>query len=474
MTPLEATGAAAGVAATAVTAARWLRVAQREHYLPGAVAPFTWRWLRAGRLGPPIRGRTSPLAWTRRLKTLAAVWLAAHAVVVGAAALVVPWWAAIALGVVALPLVVDAALAITAPIERRLATPYVDRARARLAEVGPTVVGITGSYGKTSTKVVLAHLLAGTRATYATPASFNNRAGLARAVNEGLTPGTEVFVAEMGTYGRGEIADLCSWCEPEIAIITAIGPVHLERFGTEDAIVEAKSEILERARVAVLNVDDERLAALASRQAAAGQRVVRASARDQNADVAVIAADDGRARVWISADDMGEIERLTGAPGNAACALAAALELGAPRIDAVRRLATAPVAAHRLEAATSDAGIVVLDDTFNSNPAGARRALRMLRSLGSGRRAVVTPGMIELGPRSRAENEAFARAVTEAAHVLVIVGSTNRASLAAGARGSALETVHVPTREAAVAWVRSNLTNGDAVLYENDLPDHYP
>ena len=476
MSPIEGAAIGAAVGATAVTAARWLRVAQREHYLVGSVTPFLWRWLRSGRVGPAVRGRTSKLAWTRRLKTLAVVWLIVHVVVVALLALVVPLWLAVALAAVALPLVLDAALAVTTPLERRLATPYVERASARLREIRPTVVGITGSYGKTSTKVVLAHLLGATRSTYATPASFNNRAGLARAVNEGLNPGTEVFVAEMGTYGKGEIAELCAWCAPEIAIITAIGPVHLERFGTEDAIVEAKSEILEGARVAILNVDDERLSALAARREGAGQRVVRVSSRDQNADVAVIAADDRRARVWISGDDMGEVDPLTAAAGNAACALAAAVELGASRTEAVRRLATAPVAAHRLVAATSDAGIVVLDDTFNSNPAGARRALSVLRSHAAvaARRVVITPGMIELGPRSRGENAAFAAAAGEVADVLVIVGSTNRKALTGGAQRAGLETVHVPTREAAVAWVRANLTNGDAVLYENDLPDHYP
>ena len=105
----------------------------------------------------------------------------------------------------------------------------------------------------------------------ATPASFNNRAGLARAVNEHLADGTEVFVAEMGTYGPGEIADLCRWCPPAIAVITAIGPVHLERFGSEDRIVEAKAEITVPAADVVLQVDDPRLAALADRAEAAGQ-----------------------------------------------------------------------------------------------------------------------------------------------------------------------------------------------------------
>ena len=204
-----------------------------------------------------------------------------------------------ALGACAVPFVVDAAAALLSPIERRLVTPYVTAAQSRLAQVAPTVVAITGSFGKTSTKQHVAHLLAGSRTVVASPASFNNRAGLARAVNEQLLPGTDVFVAEMGTYGKGEIAELCRWCPPSIAVITAIGPVHLERFKTEEAIVAAKSEITEAAHTVVLNVDDPRLAALADRLAAAGTKsVVRCSAVDTAADVCVEAA-RGVATVYV-------------------------------------------------------------------------------------------------------------------------------------------------------------------------------
>ena len=110
----------------------------------------------------------------------------------------------------------------------------------------PRVVAITGSYGKTSTKNHLAQLL-GDDGVVVTPRSFNNRAGLSRAINENLADGTRVFVAEMGTYGPGEIRALCSWCVPEIAIVTAIGPVHLERMKRLEVIEAAKYEITERA-----------------------------------------------------------------------------------------------------------------------------------------------------------------------------------------------------------------------------------
>ena len=501
-------GTVAGALALLPAAARWLRVAQREHYLPGSTTRFAWRWwsrpppvaalalvaVAAAAVafaypivsvataavvvaGPPllgVRGRTSPLAFTRRLRLLAGVWLGLQAVVVVIGVLVHRAAAVAALGALAVPLLVDAACAVLSPIERRLVTPYITSARTRLAQVDPLVVAITGSFGKTSTKQHVAHLVAGSLTVVASPASFNNRAGLARAVNEQLTPGTDVFVAEMGTYGKGEIADLCRWCPPSIAVITAIGPVHLERFKTEDAIVAAKSEITETAPTVVLNVDDARLAALGHRLAATGSKtVLRCSAVDKSADVCVQAADGG-ASIFVAGKAIGTGIALPPSvqPTNLACALAVAFALGVPHEAALARLTGIPSVPNRLASAQAPSGVWVIDDTFNSNPSGARAALAALAGLAvRGRRVVVTPGMVELGPRQFEENRAFAQAATEVAADLVVVGYTNRRALRAGA--SSLGPHVVRTREEAVAWVRATLGRGDAVLYENDLPDHY-
>jgi len=194
---------------------------------------------------------------------LAGVWIVVQGAVAAVAGVLGVSVVVAAGGALLVPVALDLALLLTAPIERRLAERYVVAARARLARVRPVVVAITGSYGKTSTKSHLAHLVGGSKTVVATPASFNNRAGLARSINENLTDGTEVFVAEMGTYGPGEIAELCSWCPPSIAVITAVGPVHLERFGTEERILQAKAEIMATASTVVLNVDDPRLSELA-------------------------------------------------------------------------------------------------------------------------------------------------------------------------------------------------------------------
>ena len=491
--------------------ARWLRVAQREHYIADSVSRFAMRWWTSepmnaafgavalagvvlsglwplfalgtaavAVLGPlhlTVRGRTSPLVRTRRLQTVAGVWLLFEAALLGlGAGLGVPAPFAAA-GIVLAPALVDAALFVTAPIERRLSERFVAMAADRLRRVAPRIVAITGSYGKTSTKNHVAHLVAGTKSVVATPASFNNRGGLARAVNEHLAEGTDVFVAEMGTYGPGEIRDLCRWCPPEIAVMTAIGPVHLERFGTEDAILAAKSEIVERASTVVVNADDGRLASFGMLLAgsAGSPRVVRAAVEDPVADVRVH-PDSGGVAVVVDGTTVGVAAPLRPGiqPANLAVAIAVALELGVPASAVLERIPTLPPVANRLTADTSASGVYVLDDTFNSNPAGARAALQMLaKAPVTGRRVVVSPGMVELGPRQAEENEAFARAACEVASTLVIVGLTNRRALLRGARGRGRAVV-VRTREQAVAWVRAHLGPGDAVLYENDLPDHYP
>ena len=511
---LDAAVVAACALSTVAAGLRWLRVAQREHYLADAASRFAVRWwlgspvdaagllvaaagivlatrwpltaladavvVAVGPLRLGLRGRTSPLAWTRRLRTLGAVWvvLQAGAVVGGVLAGYGPVVAGAA--ALAVPALVDLACALTSPVERHLAGRHVARAAQRLRRVAPRVVAVTGSYGKTSTKGYIAHLLSGTMAVVASPASFNNRAGLARAVNEHLAEGTEVFVAEMGTYGRGEIAELCRWVRPDVSVITAIGPVHLERFGTEDAIVEAKSEILEPAAAVVLVVDDPRLAALAERCGSEGKKVWRVSASDGDADVCVSPSGSGL-RVTVRGEAVVEVA-VDARPTNVACAVAVALELGVDATVLAERLAGLPVAPHRLEPAPTASGrCLVLDDTYNSNPAGARAALESLERLAPGaeRRVVVTPGMVELGRRQAEENAAFALAAASVATDVVVVGRTNRRALLRGldeARrsGRAPSAVVAGTREAAVAWVRDNLGEGDVALFENDLPDHYP
>jgi UDP-N-acetylmuramoyl-tripeptide--D-alanyl-D-alanine ligase len=523
----ETIGLVLGMVGSSLGGLRWLRVAQREHYLAGSVSRFALRWWLPATsvantalfvvsflaaevtvrsdiptllklslvllavicalllpLGLSLRGRTSKLALTARLKRLGltANLLALLLMVVGIF-LHLPY---LVDAVVPLlyPLLVDLALWMLAPVEARSLTRFVVKAEEKLRRIDPKVVAVTGSFGKTTTKNFIFSLLSESLRCSVTPASFNNRGGLARSVNETLDESTEIFVAEMGTFARGEIADLCAWIHPDVAVICALGPVHLERFGSEDEILRAKLEITTDPEVVVVCVDYPKLALAANELELKGKRVWRVSEFDFGAKVSVRTNDEGEFVVYHEQRRIGALPQGDVPAGNVGCAVAVALEVGLDTDTIAKGLSRLTSSPNRLTSqVVSESGIEVLDDTYNSNPAGARRALAALdrRRLSGKRATVVTPGMVELGDRQFVENFRLGRAVAEIASTVIVVGRTNRRALDAGlaeglAEGvsSATQVIHVRTREQAVAWVRSHLGEFDAVLYENDLPDHFP
>jgi UDP-N-acetylmuramoyl-tripeptide--D-alanyl-D-alanine ligase len=517
---LDSLMGAALAGAYAAQMARWLRVLQREHYEPSSMRRFLGRWSSpqvasakspersktkrpvtpshvlifllvvavAVRSDPFIvlvtalyglfcpqglsmRGRTSPLRWTRRLVITASV-ATFISVAIGVAGLftVRPWLAFVAT-VWGVPLTLEVTSRLLAPYEFRHSQKFVDQAVARLARVRPRIVAITGSYGKTSTKNHLVDLLSGEGGVVASPRSFNNRAGLSRAINENLADDSRIFIAEMGTYGPGEIRELCSWCPPEIAIVTAIGRVHLERMKDIEVIDSSKFEITERASTVVLNIDDVRLARWVARLTPT-KRVRTAGSRNEEASVRVV-ADGNQWIVQVDGVTVATTDQVSGVQAtNLACALAGALELGLATGDVAERIARVTAVANRSNVATAPSGVVVIDDTFNANPASAASALALLSSLAiTGRRVVVTPGLVELGDEQYGANTELARKVASIGATLVAVGRTNAVALRVG---FVAPMQRFDTRDDAVAWVRATLQPGDGVLYLNDLPDHYP
>jgi UDP-N-acetylmuramoyl-tripeptide--D-alanyl-D-alanine ligase len=501
--------------------ARWLRVLQREHYDPTSLLRFLARWSSPQRpsakanqgakarrpftlshllilamiatvafrrwdllvvavaiygvfcpVGLSLRGRTSKLEWTRRLRTTALVATSVSVVVAGVAALAPQPYLGAVVMVLAVNPVLDLVTRALGPGEDRRAQRFVDQAVRRLTAVGPRIVAITGSYGKTSTKNYLSTLLGPNLGVVASPRSFNNRAGLSRAINENLADGTRIFVAEMGTYGLGEIRELTSWCPPEIAVVTAIGPVHLERMKNLDVIAAAKHEITERASTVVLNVDDARLGSWVRDLRAQGKRVVTAGSQMVDSDVRV-ASVAHRWTISIDGATIADLEEIVGVqPTNLACAIAAARELGLEGPAIAARLKEVQPTANRLNVATSPAGIVVVDDTYNANPASAIAAVNTLASLEiTGRRLVVTPGLVELGVDQYGENLRLAQLVDAVPAELVAIGRTNIVALSAG---YSRRPQRFDTRDDAVKWIRNTLVPGDGVLFLNDLPDHYP
>jgi UDP-N-acetylmuramoyl-tripeptide--D-alanyl-D-alanine ligase len=494
---------------------KWVRVAQRVHYLPGEVSRIERLWfdrrpqgliwmlgaialgiisvwgssvddlwwvgglVACGPLlllptpwGMPFRGTTSPLAWTSRAQRFYAGVLILQAVlgavavwVLGPVGILVPLLLAATLS--------DAVLQILWLVEKRLNSKFVVDARRKLKRVNPTVVAITGSYGKTSTKGYVAHLVGNTHSTVASPASFNNLMGLSRTINEHLTVGTGVFVAEMGMNEEGRIRELSRLFKPDIAAITVIGEAHMERLGSKEAIFRAKAEITENTQTVVLPVDQPELVSLIEKCRRENKTVITVSGMGKPADITVD-PDLGLVRYGPDATPQPMDVPPFGHGVNMAVALGIAWALEVPEASALEALRSVPVAAHRAEVARRDEGVWIVDDTYNSNPVGAAHAVDQAAALASergGPLVVVTPGMVELGPVQFQRNTELAQRVAEKSGHLMVVGLTNRKALLAGADGR-VQTFH--SRSDAVEAALRAAGDKGVILYENDLPDHYP
>jgi UDP-N-acetylmuramoyl-tripeptide--D-alanyl-D-alanine ligase len=346
----------------------------------------------------------------------------------------------------------------------------------RLPEV--RVVALTGSQGKTSTKDLLAQVLAVAGTTVATAGSFNNEIGLPLTVLR-TTPDTDFLVLEMGARGVGHVADLCEIAHPDVSLVLNVGKAHIGEFGTQAEIARAKGEIVEALDadgVAVLNVDDPLVAAMAERTKA---RVV-GYGESARSDVRLedLSLDDlGRPRFTLrSADETVRVEMgLLGEhqAHNAAAAAAVAVTLGVPleQIAGVLRSATA-ASRWRMEVTERADGVTVVNDAYNANPDSMRAALKTLAAMGRGRgpgtRTVAVLGeMRELGDTSRDEHDAIGRlAVRLDIGQLLVVGEAARPlHLGACLEGSwGEESVFVEDRAQAVAWLRDHVRPGDVVL----------
>jgi UDP-N-acetylmuramoyl-tripeptide--D-alanyl-D-alanine ligase len=393
----------------------------------------------------------------------------------------------------AAPLVAAAANLLLWPVEEAFRRYYLRDARRILKEYAPTVVGVAGSYGKTSTKEFLATILAARWSVLRPPGSHNTPMGLSRVIRERLEPGHELFVAELGDYVPGDIRFLCDLVRPKIGVLTTIGPEHLERFKTIERVARTKEELIEALPsdgVAVINQDDPLVRAIGDRAEARGLRVVRyglmGHAGAPSPSPATVRARDVRSTrtglvFTVEAEGRGEARFEVGVLGrhnvmNVLAATAVALELGMslPEIAAAAR-SIAPVE-HRLQPIQGAGGVLVIDDAFNSNPRGAAEALEVLAELEANRRLLVTPGMIELAEREFDENRAFGRKAADVCDEVILVGPERAVPILAGLReaGFPESRTHV-VRDLAEATTRLGklLGPGDVVLFENDLPDTY-
>jgi UDP-N-acetylmuramoyl-tripeptide--D-alanyl-D-alanine ligase len=430
----------------------------------------------------PRKASKKKLVMTARAKRIAFVTLIILA-------LAGTWWFVLSLpwiwiiNVQLIPFILLVANLALRPWENYIQKKLWSEAHQKLKTLNPKVIGITGSYGKTSVKHILGHILKMQAPTLITPGSVNTPMGITRIIREQLDEAHRYFIAEMGAYGPGSIARLCRLAPPDIGIITAIGQAHYERFKSLDTVAEAKFELAE----SVLTTGTAMIVHENCLNSTHAQKMV-----GDNRGKFIVCGPSGMSDLIINqiVQQTSGIEVHLTWQGiaykltlplfglhhghNAALAFAAAAVLGIPSENIITALKSVPQIQHRLEMRKQPDGSIIIDDAFNSNPEGFRSALELLRIM-NGRKILITPGMVELGAAHDEEHEKIGRLAGEVCDVAILVMPERIPTFIKGFKsaGNGKILVEVPSFTAASAWLDRDRRASDVILIENDLPDLY-
>ena len=430
------------------------------------------------------RKAKKPLVCTQRVirQILTTVILAALAAV--AAWLTGGWFVAAAVFAAASPLLILAVFCINKPVENAINRWFVNDAKRILKSCpGLKVIGVTGSYGKTSVKFILKTLLAAKYNVLATPESYNTPMGVVITVRNFLRPTHEVFVCEMGARHVGDIQELCDIVHPQNGIITSVGPQHLETFHSLDNVKKTKFELadaLPENGVVFLNGEDANI------QAHRGHvkgRAVSYGLSDKCDYYATDVSASSRGTSFRVHTPRGETETFTAAligrhnvinilGGIAvACEMGIALSALKPQ---VRKLESVP---HRLQLLPKGGGVTVIDDAYNANPAGTRAAIDAL-ALFDGFKVLVTPGMVELGSRQDELNREFGAYAASVCDYVILVGKKQAVPIREGLleAGYPADKIYVADALGDAITRAYGVSAGGRekiILLENDLPDNF-
>lgn len=370
---------------------------------------------------------------------------------------------------------------ITEPVENMIKEKFMKMAKEIMRTCPAKIVGITGSFGKTSSKNILQEILSEKYYSLMTPASFNTPMGITITVREKLKPIHEVFICEMGADHVGDIQQLSDFVKPEIGIVTSIGPQHLNTFGTLQNIIDEKMKLIENLPehgVGVLNLDNEYIR---NYQLKNNCKIVTYAIKQEDADLRAVNI------VYSSQGSHFELLQKGGSCtpfktkllgehniANILAAIAVGLEMGISMEQLQRAVAKVNYVEHRLEVKKIN-GLTFIDDAFNSNPVGSSMALNVLKMM-PGKRWIVTPGMIDLGEKQAQLNKEFGMKMLHKADEVILVGINQTKPILAGLKEAGFDKKHihvVKTVKEAFAIVYQNASSEDTILLENDLPDAF-
>jgi len=376
------------------------------------------------------------------------------------------------------------AMIINTPIERLVYLHYKRKAQNKMKSMpNLKIIGITGSYGKTSCKNILGEILNVKYNALPTPKNLNTFNGLIMTVNNHLDKFTDIFIAEMGAYVRGEIARLCKLIKPKYGILTTIGTAHLESFGSEENIQRGKFELIEslpQDGFGILNGDDPKQVNYKLKNKV---KIIWIGIDNPDVDVRatnIKCSNKGTTFDVVFKDEDKKVPFQTNLLGkhnvyNILSAIACGKEFDIEIEELQRAVSNVRPIEHRLELKRLG-NFYQIDDAYNSNPVGAKNACEILKMM-PGMKVVVTPGMIELGEKEEEYNEIFGEQIADAADIAILIGEKKTKPIKEGLlkKGFDKENIIVfnDVRES-FPFIMELAKNKEVyALYENDLPDMF-
>ncbi len=378
------------------------------------------------------------------------------------------------------PVLVFAAYYITYPIEKAFNNYYISDAKKIIAAHGGlTVVGVTGSYGKTGTKFILQKLLSEKFNVLATPQSFNTPLGVVRTIREKLKPATQIFVCEMGAKNIGDIKEICDIVNPTVGIITSVGPQHLETFKTTDNVFKTKFELYDACKQnggrVFVNTESEVI-----KNNLEGKSCVTYGFKDSDVMAQNITYSESGAEfdIVVGNTTIPVKTKLLGRHNvlNITGAAAIALSLGVTPEDIRFAVSRLEPTEHRLELKSYINGSVVLDDAYNANPEGCIEAVSVLSCFNNKKKVIITPGLVELGEKEYDFNYKLGLAAAQVCDIIILVGKNRSIPLSDAINTTAFnkENLFVVSSFAEALKVYTQFADSNtALLIENDLPDNY-
>lgn len=389
-----------------------------------------------------------------------------------------------------LPFIIALANLINKPVELRINKWYIDDAKRILNEnKNLRILGVTGSFGKTSVKYYLATLLSEGYRVLMTPESFNTPMGIVRTIRGELQPVHEIFICEMGARHLHDIKEITDIVHPDDGIVTSIGYQHLETFHSLDNIISTKYELLDAVEekksagkgngdhLKFVNGDNEIIRSHMNHKDAItyglnegnDYRATDIEVTSAGTSFTVTTPDGTTESFQMKLVGRHNVENVVGA---IAVANSFGIELRKLK-TAVRRLQSPP---HRLEL-TRRGNVSILDDAYNSNPNGAKVALETLSMFQNNVKILVTPGMVELGAKEDEYNKEFGRQAADACDYIILVGENQTKAIKEGVveKGFDSDKLFVVPDLSKATELMYSLDSGKerVILLENDLPDNY-